>query len=298
MLGRLLGGAISLLVALLLLGVAAEQLGDPVARQLGPEADAAARATLRAALGLDLPLLVRLLRPFLDLLRGDLGTSAWLRRPAVAIVADALPVTLSLAAIAWPLGVAGGVVGGAVLAACGRGWSRAVLLLLAAPGFVVAILAMEVFSSMLGWAPAAGFDGVRSLVLPALLLGGAIAVKLALLLQGHLREQERETWLAFARARNLPPRRVWMAYRLLPAAGLVARFGALHAGYLLGGALVVEVVFALPGLGRLAVLALLNRDLTLLRAAMLAAGTGFLVARFVSDAAQAWLDPRPVNDAG
>ena len=297
MLGRLLGGAVSLLAALLLLGIAAEQLGDPVARQLGPEADEAARAVLRAALGVDLPLLVRLFRPLADLLRGDLGVSAWLRRPAAAVVADALPVTLRLAALAWPLGIGGGVLLGTVLAAVPERWSRAALLLLAAPGFVVAVLAMEVFSAGLGWVPAAGYDGLRSLLLPSLLLGGAVAVKLALLLQERLRSQLGETWLAFARARNLPPLRLLLAYRLLPAAGLVARFGALHAGYLLGGALVVETVFALPGLGRLAVLALVNRDLTLLRAAMLAAGTGFLLARFAADVAQGWLDPRPLNDA-
>ena len=290
---RLAGGALALLVALALLGLAADLLGDPVSRQLGPEADATAVATLRAALGLDLHPLLRALAPLLDLLRGDLGESVWLRRPAGAAVAEALGVTLRLAALAWPLGILGGAALGLLLAGA-SGWvARLPLALLALPGFVVAVLAVEIFAVGLGWVPAAGFDGLRSLLLPAVLLGAALAVKLGLLLQDRLRAIAGETFSLFAEARGLSALRRLLVYRLLPASALIARYGALQAGYLLGGALVVETVFALPGLGRLAVLALQHGDLPLLRAAMLAAGTGFLLARFAAEAAQAALDPRP-----
>jgi peptide/nickel transport system permease protein len=131
------------------------------------------------------------------------------------------------------------------------------------------------------------------MILPSLLLASALAIKLGLILQDRLRVLTRETFSLFAVARGLPPHRILFAYRLLPAAGLVARFGALHAGHLLGGALVIETVFALPGLGRLAVLALTNRDVPLLRGCMLAAGGAYLMARLLADAAQSWLDPRP-----
>ncbi len=289
----LAGGALSLLLALLVLGLAADLLGDPVSRQIGPEGDGAAAAALRAALGLDLPWLERVLGPMLAMLRGDLGQSAWLRRPAGDAVAEALGVTLRLAALAWPMGLAGGAALGLVLAALPARLAKLPLMLLAVPGFVVAVVAVEVFAVGLGWVPAAGFDGLRSLLLPAVLLAAALAVKLALILQDGLRAIAQEPFAVFAEARGLGLPRRLLAYRLLPASALLARFGSLQAGYLLGGALVVETVFALPGLGRLAVLALQHGDLPLLRAAMLAAGTGFLLARFVAEAAQALLDPRP-----
>ncbi|WP_426955673.1 ABC transporter permease [Muricoccus radiodurans] len=290
---RLLGGALALLVALVLLGLAAEGLGDPTTRQLGPETDAAARAALRAELGLDLPFLSRLLAPVGEVLTGDLGRSVWLRRPVAELLAETLPVSLRLAALAWPLGLVGGTVLGLILASGRPGLARFPLLLLSVPGFVGAVLAVQVFAVELGWVPAAGFSGWVSLLLPAALIGGALAVKLGLLLQDRLRALAREPFVTFALSRSLGPVRHLLAYRLLPAAGLLARFGALHAGYLLGGALVMETVFGLPGLGRLAVLALTNRDLALLRGCMLAAGVGFLLARFVAEALQAWLDPRP-----
>jgi peptide/nickel transport system permease protein len=289
----LLGGAVALLVALAVLGLAADLLGDPVSRQLGPEGDGLAIAALRHALGLDAPWIDRMLGPLLALLRGDLGASVWLRRPAGEPVAEALGVTLRLAALAWPPGVIGGAALGLALAALPPRLGRLPLLLLAVPGFVVAVVAVEVVSVGLGWAPAAGFSGLGSLVLPALLLAGALAVKLGLLLQDGLREIARQPHAVFAEARGLGPWRRLLAYRLLPASALLARYGALQAGYLLGGALVVETVFALPGLGRLAVLALQHGDLPLLRACMLAAGTGFLLARCAAEAAQAALDPRP-----
>ncbi|WP_431285892.1 ABC transporter permease subunit [Humitalea sp. 24SJ18S-53] len=287
-------GVLALLVALLLLGLAADLLGDPVSRQLGPEGmDAAGLAAARGAFGLDAPALTRLFAPLLDLARGDLGTSTWLRRPAGEAVGQALGITLRLAALAWPLGLAGGALLGLVLAALPPGLARVPLLLLSVPGFVVAVLAVEVFAVQLGWVPAAGYSGLVSLLLPALLLAAALAVKLGLLLQDRLRGMRREPFIAFAEARGLPVMRLLLVYRLLPASTLLARYGALQAGYLLGGALVVETVFALPGLGRLAVLALQHADLPLLRAAMLAAGIGFLLARFAAELAQAALDPRP-----
>lgn len=292
-LGRLAAGVLALLAAIVLLDVASDWLGDPVARQLGPEADATARSTLRAALGLDTPFGDRLAGSLGALARGDLGVSVWLRQPAGGAVAQALPVTLGLAALAWPMGLAGGIGLGIALSNAPATWSRLPLAVLSVPSFVAAIVAVEVFATGLGWAPAAGFDGVRSLALPAALLASGIALKLGLLLQERLRAIKGQDFVLFAASRGLPRRRQWLAYRLLPAASLVARFGALHAGYLLGGALVIETVFALPGLGRLAVLALINRDLVLLRAAMLTAGAGFLMARLVSETAQAWLDPRP-----
>ena len=289
----LIGGVLALLAALLLLGLASDLLGDPVSRQLGPEADASAIAALRHALGLDAPLLDRLFGPLLALLAGDLGESVWLRRPASGLVGEALGITLRLALLAWPVGVAAGAALGLALAALPARLARLPLLLMSVPGFVVAVLAVEVFSVGLGWAPAAGFGGLRSLVLPSALLAAALAVKLGLLLQDGLRALAHEPFSVFAESRGLSGARLLLAYRLLPASSLIARYGALQAGYLLGGALVVETVFALPGLGRLAVLALQHGDLPLLRACMLAAGTGFLLARFAADTAQALLDRRP-----
>src|SRR3954454_1500263 len=125
-----LGGVSALFLAVLALGIAAEWMGDPVARQLGPEADALARHGLRAALDLDAPAARRLLVPIWDLLRGDLGTSVWLRRPVADLMLEASAVTALLAAMALPVGIALGIALGLALASARERWSMLPLILL------------------------------------------------------------------------------------------------------------------------------------------------------------------------
>lgn len=295
---NLASGAAALFAAVVALILAMDLLGDPAAFQLPMESDEAARAAFRAEHGLDQPLSVRLAARVTALALGRFGESQWLRRPAAAVVAEHLPATVALAALAVPGGLAGGVIIGLALGlSAGRRWAarlRAAMLAgFAVPGFVVAIVAIQLVAVEWRLLPASGFDTWTALILPAGLLAAGFAMRLGLLLQDRLTALTGQPFVRFARAKGLSHALVLRRHLLRPAAGLALGYASLQLGYLLGGALVMESVFAIPGLGRLAVLALANRDLPLLQACLVVAGSCFLAVRLVADLLHAALDPRP-----
>ena len=295
---NLASGVAALMAAIVALILAMDLLGDPAAYQLPLEADELARAAFRAEHGLDQPLAVRVAARLKTLAAGELGQSQWLRRPAAGVIADHLPATLALALVAVPAGLAGGIAIGLALGlAPARRWSAAaragLLALFAVPGFVVAIVAIQVLAVGLRAVPASGFETWRGLVLPASLLAGGFAVRLGLLLQDRLHALAGQPFVRFAAAKGLGRAALLRRHLLRPAASLALGYASLQLGYLLGGALVIESVFALPGLGRLAVLALANRDLPLLQGCLVVAGSFFLAVRLIADILHAVIDPRP-----
>ncbi len=296
-------GVAALLGAILALILAMDLLGDPASFQMPMESDEAARAAFRAEHGLDRPLAVRAIAQLANLASGAFGQSQWLRRPVADVVREHLPATLALAALAMPAGLAGGIALGLLLGLAPRSpWPRRLRGVLmagfAVPGFVVAIVAIQVVAVDLRLLPASGFDSWSALVLPALLLAAGFAVRLGLLLQDRLNALASQPFVRFAAAKGLAHAVVVRRHLLRPAASLALGYASLQLGYLIGGALVVETVFAIPGLGRLAVLALANRDLPLLQACLVVAGSGFLVVRLIADLAHAAIDPRPSLAAG
>jgi len=229
-------------------------------------------AERRAQLGLDDPLSTQYARYLLDLLRGDLGQS-WLHGRSVGrMILEQLPPTLELALASMAVGAAVGL-GLGILAAVRRTtWLDTVattvaVLGLSTPTYWSGLLAILLFSLQLHWLPATGEGDLRHLVLPALVLGFALSGSIARLVRARVVEVMGEQFVLAARARGLPSWRVLFVHVLRAALAPAVTVIALQFGFLLGGAVVTESVFARRGLGKLAVEAILWRDLPVVRGA-------------------------------
>jgi len=254
-------------------------------------------AVRRVQLGLDDSFLRQYARYLLELLQGDLGHS-WLhgRRVSRMIVEQLLP-TASLAVTATVVGTLLGLALG-VLAALRRStWldtmaTAAAVLGLSMPTYWSGILAVLLFSLQLGWLPATGEGGLRHLVLPSLVLGFALSGSIARLVRARVVEVLEEPFVLAARARGLSSRRVVLIHVLRAALAPALTVVALQFGFLMGGAVVTESVFARRGLGRLAVEAILWRDLPVVRGIVVFGALIYVLVNLAADLAQAWLDPR------
>jgi ABC-type dipeptide/oligopeptide/nickel transport system permease component len=254
-------------------------------------------AERRAQLGLDEPFLVQYARYLMDLGRGDLGRS-WLHgRPVGRMVLEQLPATVELALAAMLVGVALGL-GLGILGAVRRStWLDTATTAVATVGLSTptswsGILAILLFSLQLGWLPATGEGGLRHLMLPALVLGFALSGSIARLVRARVVEVMGEPFILAARARGLPSQRVLGVHVLRAALAPAVTVIALQLGFLLGGAVVTESVFARRGLGKLAVEAILWRDLPVVRGVVVCGAIAYVLANLAADLAQAWLDPR------
>jgi peptide/nickel transport system permease protein len=254
-------------------------------------------AERRAQLGLDDPFLVQYARYLMDLARGDLGRS-WLHgRPVSRMILEQLPATVELAVAAMLVGVALGL-GLGILGAVRRStWLDTAVTAVAAVGLSTptswsGILAILLFSLQLSWLPATGEGGLRHLVLPALVLGFALSGSIARLVRARVVEVMGEPFVLAARARGLPSQRVLCVHVLRAALAPALTVIALQLGFLLGGAVVTESVFARRGLGKLAVEAIVWRDLPVVRGAVVCGAIAYVLANLAADLAQAWLDPR------
>ena len=245
--------------------------GDPTNGFLAPGSPPELREATRARLGLDQPLAEQYLAFLGRGLTGDFGDSWRNRQPALETVAHRLPATLTLAALATVIATAGGIAIGLASAAVRSGFLRQVargvaLVGLALPSFWLGTIGIVVFAVRLGWLPASGNDGWKSFVLPALTLAAYPGALIARLVQSSLLEVESKPYLTVARAKGLQPWSVWVRHALpnalLPVIGVIG----LQAGFLVGGAVVVESVFAYPGVGRLAMQATTDRDIPVIQA--------------------------------
>jgi len=272
--------------------------GDPAQALLAASgATSEEIAERRAQLGLDDPLLVQYAHYLLDLVRGDLGRS-WLHsRPVGRMIMEQLSPTAALAVAATAVGVLLGLALG-VLAALRRStWldtaaTTVAVLGLSTPTYWSGILAILLFSLQLGWLPAAGEGDLRHLVLPALVLGFALSGSIARLVRACVVEVMEEPFVLAARARGLPSYRVIFVHVLRSALAPALTVIALQFGFLLGGAVVTESVFARRGLGKLAVEAILWRDLPVVRGVVVCGALVYVLINLAADLLQAWLDPR------
>lgn len=254
-------------------------------------------AERRAQLGLDDPLLVQYARYLLDLIRGDLGQS-WLHgRPVGQMILEQLPPTIELSLAAMATGVGLGL-GLGILAAVRRGtWldtfaTTLAVLGLSTPTYWSGLLAILLFSLQLGWLPATGEGDLRHLVLPALVLGFTLSGSIARLVRARVVEVMGEQFVLAARARGLPSRRVFFVHVLRSALAPALTVTALQFGFLLGGAVITESVFARRGLGKLAVEAITWRDMPVVRGVVVFGALAYVLVNLAADLAQAWLDPR------
>ncbi len=259
-------------------------------------------AELRAQLGLDDPLAVQYARYLLELARGQLGRS-WLRaRPVGQMVLEQLPATVELAVAATAVGLFAGLALGLLAAIRQSTWldtlaTTLAVVGLATPTYWSGLMAMLLFSLELRWLPAGGEGSLAQLVLPALVLGLALSGSVARVVRARVTEVLRQPFVLAARARGLPARRVLLVHVLRASLGPTLTVAALQFGYLLGGAVLTESVFARRGLGRLAVEAILWRDLPVVRGVVLVSALAYVLVNLAADLLRVWLDPRLREEA-
>jgi peptide/nickel transport system permease protein/oligopeptide transport system permease protein len=271
--------------------------GDPVTIMLGEFASAADVARLRVELGLDRPLPVQYVKFLARALRGDLGTSIRSRRPVAEEIAERLPPTMQLALAAEVLAVGVGIPAG-VAAATARipavdSTVVAVTLVgLSMPTFWSGLLLILLFSLTLGWLPITESQGLRALILPAVTLAAPAAAVLARVTRASVLEVLRQDYVRTARAKGVVERLVIYRHALRNALIPVLTVAALQFAGLVAGAVIVESVFARPGLGRLAVTAILSRDFPLAQGIVLVVATMYVFVNVGVDVVYGILDPR------
>jgi len=280
--------------------------GDPAQVILGFEnTDPRQLAAVRRDLGLDRPITVQYARWLGRLLRGNLGTSVRTGRPIAALVAEALPFTLELAAYAVVLaGAIGLPVGTLAGTTASRGADAAMqaltLLGLSLPAFWVGAMFILLFSVHLRWFPVltypafldAPLPNLRGFFLPALTLAVPNAAAIARMVRASLVSVRREEYVKVARAKGLGEARVVRVHMLKNALIPVVTLIGIVAGYLLGGSIVVEQVFAIPGVGRLGLQAIVQRDYPVLQAVVLVVTALFVLVNLLVDLCYVLLDPR------
>ena len=288
-------------VSLLAFGIANLAPGDPaeiiLQRQSGEAPSADAVNKLRKQMGLDAPFVVRYGRWITGAVHGDFGTSYSSGEPVFRTLALRLPQTLELAVGALLIGFVIAVPLG-VIAAVGRGkaldhFSR--LLSLAGtstPTFVLGYLLILVFAVWLHLLPVTGSGGWRYLILPVMTLGMAEAAALTRLIRSSMLDVLGEDYVRTARAKGLGRRGVIIRHALRNALNPVVTFAGVRLGRLLGGAVIVEYVFARVGIGTTIVNAIHDRDYPMIQGFILFTGTVFVTVNLLVDLSYVWLDPR------
>ncbi len=275
--------------------------GDPVRAALGPTAPASLVATRRADMGLDDPILVQYWHYLGHLFTGDFGTSLVSQLPVSQIVSQRLPATLELAllaflvavAIAVPLGVLMGV-----LTRRGHGrrtelvFTTGSVVLGIIPDFLVGVGLVYVFGVNLGWLPVAGNGSASAYVLPVLALAIGPAAILSRIVRVEMVTVLEADFVRTARAKRLPARTVYLGHALPNALTASLTLGGLLLSSMVAGTVLVENVFAWPGLGSTIVSSILNKDYQVVQAIVLVYGVGVLVVNTLVDVALALLDPR------
>lgn len=279
--------------------------GDPVDIILGMERNPETAARLRSALGLDRPLIVQYGDWLARALRGDLGTSIQYDLPVARLIASRLPVTLPLALMAAVSMVVVAVPLGIYAATHHRRAGDYVAMIvsqlgISVPAFWLGLLLILVFSVRLGWMKSGGFDGwsegagpaLRSLLLPAIALGAFQAAVLVRATRSAVLEVLGEEYIRTARAKGVSELFVVAKHTLRNACIPIVTVAGIQLGQLVAGAIVLESVFALPGLGRLALGAITARDLPVVQGVTVFVASCIVTINFAVDFAYAVLDPR------
>ena len=297
LLRRLAGLATTLVVVALLVFLFVHLLpGDPARLAAGPDADAQTVALVRSDLGLDRPLLQQFGRFFGHALQGDFGRSVRTKRPVSTEIAERFAPTLWLTLTAMLWSVTLGLALGVASALWRNRWPDRVGMSLAVsgvsfPSFALGMLLMQLFSVRLGWLPTVGADSWRHYILPSLTLGAGVAAVMARFTRSALIDILQEDYVRTARAKGLGEASVVLRHALRNALIPVVTMMGLQFGFLLGGSIVVEVVFNWPGVGRLLVDAVEMRDYPIIQALVLLFSLEFIVINLLVDLVYAWINP-------
>ncbi|WP_181313957.1 ABC transporter permease [Phreatobacter cathodiphilus] len=271
--------------------------GDPALIILGPESAPEAIAAFRKAWGVDEPLWQQYFSYFAAIAQGELGRSMRDGRAAIELVAERIPATLALTLPALALKIGIGIPAG-IFAALRRGSlaDRLVMLLSVAgftvPSFVLGLVLVLVFAVQLGWLPSGGQDSWRHAILPIVTLGIGGAAVLARFTRSAMLEVLGQPYVRTASAKGVPWRRVVIGHALPNATIPTVTIIGFMVGSLIAGAVVVESVFSWPGVGRLLVVAVSNRDLAVVQCILLLVAATMVVSNLVVDLLYGFLDPR------
>lgn len=279
--------------------------GDPVITMLGEEATLEARDRLRAQLGLDRPLPVQYGAWLLRVLSGDLGRSIRTNQPVAEAIYERLPVTIELALLALTIALVIALPAG-IIAATRRGTFADIgstvmcLLGVSMPNFLLAVFLVYVFSLTLRWLPPIGYispfqdvlGNLKGMIMPAITLGAFAAAATARLTRSTLLEVLGQDYIRTGWAKGLNEHTIIQRHAMKNAMIPVVTVIGLQLGNLLGSAIVTETIFALPGVGRLVVDSIYQRDFPLVQGVTLYLAVIFLVVNLIVDMIYAYLDPR------
>jgi ABC-type dipeptide/oligopeptide/nickel transport system permease component len=271
--------------------------GDPILQMLGEGAPAADIAATRHAYGLDVPLGQQYLHYWKGVLHGDLGPSLRFNQSVSSLILHRYPYTLQLTLAALLVAILISIPAG-VRSAQRRGkWDDKLLSVvslfgLSFPNFALGPILILFFAIKLGWLPVSGSGTLANLVLPAITMGGALAAILTRMVRTSMLEELGQDYIRTARAKGLPERTVVYRHALRNAILPVLTVLGLQFGALLAGAIVTEKIFSWPGIGRLTVDAIGNRDYFLVQGCILAIGLTYVAVNFLTDLLYSVANPR------
>ncbi|MDR7555234.1 MAG: ABC transporter permease [Armatimonadota bacterium] len=271
--------------------------GDPVTLLVSQDATREDMERIRRAYGLDQPLGVQYLRYLARVARGDLGYSFRQGLPVAELIVERLRATFELALAGLAVAVGTGVTLGLVAAARrGSLWDTAAmtaaLVGTSVPSFWLGLLLIIAFGVHLGWLPISGYGSLAHLLMPAVVLGGFYGAQISRLTRASLLEVLAQDYVRTARAKGLSSRAVLVRHGLRNALLPILTVLGMDFGRMLGGAVIVESIFAWPGMGRLAVQAVLARDFPVVQGVTIVGAAVFLTVNFVIDLLYGWVDPR------
>jgi peptide/nickel transport system permease protein len=271
--------------------------GDPIQQMLGEGAASSDIEAARHAYGLDVPIGEQYLRYWGGIFRGDLGRSIRFDQNVGSLIAQRYPETLKLTLAALLVALAIALPAGVQSARRRNRWddrllSFVSLLGLSFPNFALGPILILFFSIQLGLLPVSGSDSWQHLVLPAITLGGALAAILTRMVRTSMLEELGQDYIRTARAKGLPENVVVYRHALRNALVPVLTVIGLQFGALLAGAIVTETIFSWPGIGRLTVQAISNRDYHLVQGCVLAIGLTYVAVNLLTDVAYSFANPR------
>jgi peptide/nickel transport system permease protein len=271
--------------------------GDPALYLLGPDDGLEEYEQMRINLGLDKPLAVQYGVFLGEIIRGDFGRSHTMNRTARQLLFQAAPATFQLAAVAFllsvivgvPLGILSAVKRDTIFDTAGKLFA---VLGIATPTFWIAIMLVLLFGPILGWLPTFGRGGLDHFILPAFVLSWGAMAGIVRLTRSSMLEVLDSEYVKFARIKGLSEIKVVYKHALKNAIIPVLTFGGLTLAGLLNGSVVVEVVFAWPGIGRLLLQGIQQRDFPVVQATVLAAGSFYVISALLVDILYAYVNPR------
>ncbi len=298
---RLMHGLVSIIGASILIFVISRMTGDPIVLLMPVDAPQALIDQTREAMGLDKPLWMQYLIFAGKALTGDFGNSYRWQMPALQLVLERLPATIELAlaalafsiALAVPLGVLSAVYRGGIVDNAGKVFA---MLGQAMPGFWVGLLLILIFSVRLNWLPAFGADGPLHLIMPAIALGWYPVAAQTRIVRSAMLDVLDSDYIRMGRSLGTPERVLIWKYAFRNAAVPLVTVLGVYFASMLGGAFVVEVIFAWPGLGRTVVEAVFARDFPVVQAGVLFTSILFVSSNLLVDLSYGLIDPRIRHD--